>query len=683
MGFERLGNLIKDFQPDGIDDHISSAGGLADRVFHTNHEFQLEKGSKIQYEYLHSKPHKSIPDAWKDIFPDEIKFIGYFEKELVSRIIRPTYPVVTITGDLGCGKTETRKYLTNLVKSFKHCNNRNCLKQRLIIEIDFSTYKHLNNLPISDLESKISSILSNSLSIEINSLDAITEKTEFIDFWEYAYLQRLDRESSAFNLLLTHLQTLGFKNAIDTTEKIKIRRETKNSELFASIVTLDYYIQYAKYLLINNYNCNSKCGIVFIDNIDQLFPRVQAQLFKTIITSAKESGLTFFVFMRNETLNCNRDGTSAYEKQTHIGPEPIDVVCNRLSKFVQNPLFFRDDKDGLDPIDFQSLHLFCANLLDCFLSNKNNSFFNFLEEVSGKSIRIALIMSQNIFRVSKSIQSKSSDLLNHLIRISVRGGKKQYHYSKNSQIEHLLKISTGDLSGNLIKLRILHLLNKNPDNWWKISKVFAELHYFDYGENLIEEAFNDLVKIKRNLIISNDVDYFLHSTSSQMNREKDIKITQIGINYCKNIIFNTHYIQEIMLDTIVDESTFDRFDKLKYLSDKFTLLSYFLSSLNKTDYNEVGKYIKNCQSQTYYIDTFGGELLTTEIIQHVFIGVVDISIDHSKDLPSEIKKSYYDACEKFRKCVHIAENKSTTLLNRNTTSVLTELITDKIDSLLR
>jgi len=664
MTLIRLGNRIEGFQrPHESGDYIRLADNIAMRVFDAEFDYSNDE---LETRYINSHPITPKPISLYGFLPESIVELGEFETKILGKVISPPNPVICVSGDIGSGKTTTKKYLLSILTKTSHCNNQNCPFHRLIGEVNFSLYSNLNDLEGEKLTEELLIILCRELSGRVYQNFYLSEEMELSIFWEYEYQQKLSHclESISFDEIFKDPRRIRIGNSSPiTNEIIEIRREVLNEIRKKSELFLDYLIQIWKYIKQEKFCNKNYCVVFFIDNIDQLYPNVQQKLFELILSAARKDGPTFIVFMRPETLQGNRPSIKSFDLEDHKGPLPLIVFRERLKRFCNNPQDFYNSKDGLSLERFKLLSDYIVSIDSLLSTSGNDPLSAFLKNISGDSVRLCLLMSQNLFRVSLNDMAKEESSLNDVVRACINGGEPQFYWNSNSPIEHMFRISSGVNASFLIKPRILRYLGINTGIWKRVKDVIIDFQGFGYEEVVIREALNDLTKIKRHLVMCTGKDKFDDDSTHQKDGEYKVMLSKIGEAYSVNLLRDVNYIQEVMLDTYVEDSKFPKVINYGYLNEKFNLLRNFLKEILEVDCQETTTFLKNNHgATTAYKQKFGEHLISTDIIHGVFPSVLFILSPKSLSVPEKYKFEYLDLCLNFLSLVQEADYRNSEIL---------------------
>jgi hypothetical protein len=211
----------------------------------------------------------------------------------------------------------------------------------------------------------------------------------------------------------------------------------------------------------------------------------------------------------------------------------------------------------------------------------------------------------------------------------MRGDGPQLHWRPNTGLEHLFRVSSRETGELLVKSRILCYLGRTEQGQRRVSEVVNALRLFGYDEDIILDAMNDMMKIWNQLIRSNGFDHYEDAALKKYNGDR-VQLTDIGHGYINHLIHNIDYLQEVMLDTYVDDDHFPKSISYGYLIDKFRLVRLFLDEIRRTDVSEMQQFLEKHPEEAY-LETFGHHLLSLDIIQAIYQPAIRILRSVARD----------------------------------------------------
>lgn len=547
--------------------------------------------------------------------------IGSYEKLLWNKLVHPPRNVLFIVGGIGCGKTWTCQLITKITKTIpEHCPDFSlCNRKRLHITMDFNEidYRHESDFTVA--YQKFVEDLSDRMASNLYTTLKPTDEFEFFDFWNHE-INRQHEEGAiayAFSKIVNEMRDKADPNwekepcddAMDLRKEI-FKKIKNNPMLF-----LDYQCRFWHYVLEKVYGGRRQCVFAILDNIDCASPALQAAVREVVISHQKRFGNTFVVCLRPETLKAKPLGVAAnvIDVEPHCGPEPFDVLADRLKRFVENPNpFFKHKELGKD-LEKHAHELACE--IHKFLTGRRSWIIKeFVESLAGSNIRSALIMATNLLKLRIEEHDFGPYELN---RAFISLPYEYYSRTIHSSVENIFHIE-GVFKGLLVKGRILQFLRSGEQNTRTISEFVTMLGSFGYEQQLICKACNEMMEPAHQLIISNrKVEY---SLLDFLNSDNDnLMLTSAGIGYADKLMHSLDYISMVMPDCIVESSSFP-IQSGYGLLHRFRAVIAFLNILRKTDRKETSG-LRMLYGRNLYIENFGETMLTWEIIRNVCVSI--------------------------------------------------------------
>ena len=592
MNLTRLGDLIESKQrPSEKSKPYWTADFLAQKVF--NAEQDAESVSEW---YVQSEPIASDLSLTEEL-PDDVKELGEFEAKILGKLLKPKRPVLVIRGPMGCGKSSTKDYVvSHVLANRKHCGVCPHPRERMIAKIDFNDHIDLNQFEGDKLDHRLFSIICDELVARINMNTQFSKHEEYTKFWQYEVDRfRIDKTPSiAFRAIIANFDDISAHDfSMLSKDDLKLRKKVLHNIKKDGRTYLDYLVRIIQYIIRVHYKGNRGCCVIVLDNIDAVNPVVQHQIIRLVRSSAKYEGPTFLLLVRPETSDQGGLGTKVIDIENHKGPTPRKVVFDRIRRFCENPDGFFESYHGLSQEQYELIKSFIANFQSNIEKDTKNAFTKFLESASGSSIRLGLLIAQNLFRVSDANMKDQTILFLDIVRTCLTKGKPQLQWSRSYEIEHIFLVSDGGYKSVLVKPRVLRYLGRQDNRQARLNEIYNTLYQFGYSEELTRSAINDLMRIQCQLIRSNGFDIYHKPGSLDKYGGDIVKLTVIGRNYVNDMLRNVHYIQEVMLDTIVDGDHFPLSIKFGYLSDKLRLLYLFLKEIHEIDCDEMWKFTES------------------------------------------------------------------------------------------
>ena len=660
MDVVRLGDRINWItRKDPEREPLVEAEYIAQQVF----DPQADQTAVTQW-YVQSQP-PARKRTYPGVVPEGAPQLGRFESQLVHKLLFPKRPVICVQGQVGCGKTTVKNYVAlHLVAGRCHtCNRCGANHRRLVAQIDFNDHLQLNDTPPDSLMDVTSQLLCKELRARLIAAEVLTGDEEFAGFWAYeiSRFQTGVSLSKAFRAIIVEAGSIEpLKTLSPSTDEVNRRRDLLARIEGSPELHLDYLLRLWQYLISNHYNGNRGCAFVILDNIDRVAPAVQRRVLDAVLTNAKQHGPTFVLFTRPETTARVGLAVSIVDRVPHKGPTPFQVVTDRWERFCQDPGRHFDPSADLERATFDTLTGFLRRLLAEVRGGNHRTFQNFLSHASGGSVRLGLMIAQNLFYLSPAILNAADISINAVVRACVRGRVTQLAWTPTHAIEHLFRVSDEGQGDRLVKPRVLRYLGRHSKSPRRLNEIYNQLMGFGYPTRLIQRAVNDLMQLSHQLIRSDGFDFYYEPDVLEKFAGHAVMLTEIGSGYSQYLMRDIGYIQEVMLDTFVSGDRFRPGLRFGFLREKFSLLVEFLDELRVQDCQETKQFVEKFTLQAYF-ESFGEHLISLDIIQGVYPSSMRI-LDTAEARAPERTPSYKDVVERLTSLVLVAENDNKEIL---------------------
>ncbi len=613
------------------------------------------KEDDILHYYVFSSQEKTVPI---NNMPPAFHRLGEYERMLLDKILRPQCPLICIRGRMGSGKSTTMRLMNQIVREFPCTGCANFKEQeaggcrRMIAILDFkNTDPELSTQSITP--NQLIGILCDRLWNK-GSIHFSDPRKEFVTFWKYIMdLNDQDNDrnvESVFDKIIAHLPFLREESEV-SAEALQKRQQLKDRLMNTD---KDWYLKYLillwRYLLQTEYLNRHECVIVVLDNVDSLPTKIQRDLVSYIQHSTHAEGPTIILMARDETFNRVGLNDNLLDVVSQQGPEPVQVIFNRIDKFLRRPDdYFDQSTPTLSAEDRETVVDFLARMTSKLRCDR--TFHDFVKAVAGKSIRNALLLAQGLFELPVG-EMKRPDLSSHyVIRAMLREKGSQFRTSPKAHIVNPFDVEGDDDGRFLIKLRILKYIEKCGGTE-RLQNIISTFNYFDYASSdLTRNAIRDLGRNECQLITSDGFDTTYQSWADD---QDNLTLTEIGQGYINHLICDVDFVGEVMLDAKVDPKSFpypaDYDDKL---CTKLSLLHNFLRELHENDVQEVRRYM--CKAPGRYARTFGPKLITLEIIQGMYNSVGKIMQSQKTRSPENVEE-YVEIVSQFTSLLRVAED---------------------------
>lgn len=678
----------------GVEELLDS---LAQRIFlpeldeETLIDYYIPRTKLINKRYdLHSSM-----DVWEkaDIYFKDVpsKKIGPFEKLLWNKLVHPPRNVILLVGGVGCGKTMSAQLIAKITENNpKHCDESlhdskfPCNKKRLHIMMDFNEVDYMHEEDYDRARQEFVKDLADRLSANLYGTLNPTDTIEFIDFWNYEISrQRKERNIEfAFSRIMNEMHRRVGPNWQKIVDEASLE---KRKEVFEEIkrsanLFLDYQCRFWRYVMETIYRNKRHCVFAILDNIDCASPVLQAAVRNVIVSHQKRFNNTFFVCLRPETLMATPGGAAAnlVDIEPHCGPEPFDVIIDRLKRFVDSPeSFFRaEELDG----ELETYAQWLGGEILRYLVNRNNRRIirPFVECLAGNNIRNTLVMATNLMKlkIEEGYTIRPHQVNRMLISLP------DDHYSRNplSPVENIFHVEGSPKGRLLVKPRVLRLMRLGQQNKKSISDIITTLAYFGYGPELICRACNEMMEPAHQLIISNGRTQY--STVDFVSSENDmISLTYTGIGYADKLIHNLDYMQMVMPDCVVESSNFSVVSRHPLFRLLKTVIA-FLNELIRFDRMEM-KELKTISDIDVYFSSFGATTLTWRIVRNICTSIWRVLLflerNHREYLnKGELRAQMLDVYLDVANIMNIAAHRNQEALRKEVNYIIPKPLDEKL-----
>ncbi|MBI5946090.1 MAG: hypothetical protein HY864_17145 [Chloroflexi bacterium] len=650
---KRIGDLLlqKNKTTTGEHRYIKAAENLANKVL-------FPEVDKDEDKYIHGKPQIESPKI--PGFPQDITYISEYEAMLLGKLLNPSNPVLCIEGPAGSGKTTTLNYLLSVIRKIHETSFENNVGL-LSANIDFRRHSHgeLGTIKLSlDNSQKVIDNLINEICMELYSRckEFIKDKEEYGVFWNEIIKKYKGHENSdiahvARRLLDEAPELYDTCSMPFSNEELNKRKAIMDGlKPKSSFWHLSYLILLWRYWIETRYKGHRGKAFVILDNLDSLSPHLQRQILDFVMKAANYEGPIFVLALRPETRMRQGLADTLLDVIIQDGPTPMDVVCERVKHFLSTSNKFFIPTLGLTEDQFKLIHNFLTRI-HSQLASGDGIFKDFINYAAGRNIRLGLIIAQGLFLTTIADMTAEELSQHFLIRSCIRQGEQQFSGSVKSPVENIFHTNgITDDARLLVKFRILKFLEHN-DGECALSILRSTFVLFGYQENYIKSALNDLLRNECQIIRSDGYDVFRDDWGDE---QETLYLTAKGKGYAENIIFDTNYIQEVMLDCRIDENKWPVQAPFDYLSEKLTVLRLFLRDLHRIDSEEVESFVKRLRIGKYH-ELFGTRLLTLTAIQKVYQSVGKIIYATVNKHPYQ-RDNYREILDEFTSLLRQAEH---------------------------
>jgi len=544
--------------------------------------------------------------------------MGPFETSMLGKLSLGEKNLIALVGDIGCGKSLVVEYLLRgPIDREDHCKPVCGAKgTRLAIRFDFVHDMRLAELAKdghrrAEIRSELMEEICERMRSGLDDACGIEEPEELVTFWDQQFvrLRGAFYDSSVFvrlrNSLKVYVRDHG-GNAADPA----VRRSVMREVIVTPQLRFEYYARLWRYALDAKHKGKHQCQLLVFDNVDALDSSVQSSLLTALLSLAEISGCTVLLLLRPETLAKRHKNTRVMDMMSHSGATPSQVVIDRLRRFIDAPVTFYRSEERIPLDEYNRIVGFAARLYRSMRSSPHHVACRFIEALSGYDTRNALIFAQEIIKIDPEVRDDVAASDERVVREFLRGGGPFYSLEQQPFVDNLFcTLDEVGWSRPLIKPRILQLVVASPKHRTTIDRILQVMAGgFEYTEDEIAAALNDLLDPRRQLLRSNGSDSYKRSELAEDGNDV-VMATAMGLGYAETLCSDLDYVQEVMYDTVVDQEHFGAPLLDQTVQDRLRLVGGFLRLLLTIDKQETAKFLQ-LSNVIEYRDCFPGGLLT-------------------------------------------------------------------------
>jgi len=581
----------------------------------------------IYIDHVSSRPHNDIDPDFSEYGPNE--------QYLLDNIMYSPGNLLYVIGGIGVGKTRFSQFVINEVLPQVASRDEQAVKcDPCRIYYDFLS--EYNVLPSDEDSRSVRAAFIDSfcdrVEVELYSQGFFDLDYEVSTIWDSLVEKNVSssRKHVALSFIIRELRATKTDHLFlaedysETIQKRKTIRQKIRGDHERRISYIAFLLRYVKQHYFDKYPTGL---MIIIDNLDHESSLVQQEVKLIIKPFARVSGWKTIVNLRQTTYyqQFKDDSSEPISVVPYCGPEPLDIVKSRIDTFLEDHSRFQE---YYDPKYLPQFVDGVQNIRDTQLVNEE--FKTLFNCICGRNVRRGLCLGQNIINNSvydpSMIQTKPDGINQELVQIdngdvlrALFVGTDDIYKSKPGKIiDNIFSLGSYPGEGNLIKLRVLKLLQCAGDGGVSITRMIDIMSGFGYTIPMVCDAVNELMSLRMSLVWSDSVRTKFRDEEDLVNQGSTLLfITTAGKGYIENLYTNINYIQEVMLDTQVEVETFGKGWKFNHLEDRFELLLKFLSLLWKIDQDEVSAFLI-MKGTKEYINSFGStDLLTKQMFIQV------------------------------------------------------------------
>lgn len=610
--------------------HQSPLDNVAATVFDTSTEYRYIHSVYPPEERYGIHVNQSLVQNHHNyIVPNFINY-GPNEQYLINKILYSPCNLIYIIGGIGVGKTRFTHFLINEVLP-GIIEQNGSLQKNGPCSIYYDFLEDGNVLPVPDDSSSIRAAFLDSF---CDRIEAELYAHNFFDLddevgliWDELLEEYKNdhKKHVALSFIISQLRNDGaerkelVENYSLAIEKRKNIRQKIISDQGRRVSYLALLLKYARQKFFNS---NPAGLLLIIDNVDRESSLVQQEVKRVIKPFARVSGARTVVNARQTTFyqQFNDDGSSdPVDVIPYCGASPYEILKERIDDFLADNKSYQDFYNpNILPYLIDGIKYIRENLII------TESFKNLFSNLCGRSVRKGLILGQNLINNSVYDPSKIHDhhpnpqdginvKIGDVLRALLVGTDAIFRTSPNHVTDNIFEVGSYPGNSYLLKLRILKLIYCSGDLGVNIKRLISNMCGFGFSLEMICSAVNELKNENKRLLWSDAVRMNFKEEDFVNYGPTHLFLSSSGMSYIESLFTNIDYIQEVMLDTRVEASSFGQGWRYDVLEDRFELILKFLTMLSLFDQEEVELFIAENGEEEYY-SCFGSKDLITKIM---------------------------------------------------------------------
>jgi hypothetical protein len=309
--------------------------------------------------------------------------------------------------------------------------------------------------------------------------------------------------------------------------------------------------------------------VVFIDNVDQLSPICQAQVFALAQRTARLVGAITVLALREEsfyTATTQRTLTAYTSRKFHIAsPRFRSMIDNRIRFALkileqsEGPVDYVLPRQGVE-VDRHSIAEL-LRIVETSIFEQNQNIARFIEYLCFGNMRLAL----NMFSTFMTSGATDVDKMLHIYRRSgayyvafhefvksIMLGERRYYKDAASPIMNVFDCGAGRNASHFTALRVIRLLAERRGESTREGQG-----YVDIGElvGMSEDIFDnreDIVRTLNRLVLRQLIEANTKSTDT-IAGASHVRVTQAGWYYDRYLVRSFSYIDLALQDTPIND----------------------------------------------------------------------------------------------------------------------------------
>lgn len=550
--------------------------------------------------------------------------LGPSEQYIVNKIFAPRPGVIYVIGGIGVGKTRFIHFFeTDVLRKFQSTGSTN----PLLIHIDCEQLNH--PVYVSDdspaIAANLQEFLVEEIVAQIRGAKLFTNIEEVFTIWDGLLSENERAVGAERNHAVTVLANMldkanlypidRFPGSQDelVSERLKVRSKLLEDRTLA----LYYLAAVLAHMKRAYYSADPELLLLVIDNLDMHTPLTQVSIRRVIAPLEIHASIRIVIAARPRTdaqifQHLRFQGQMTCDRVPYIGATPRDVLLHRLQLFLEQPAVLASELDAKGQRQTSEL----AARIVRELQNSHSRVTRMLELLCGSSIRKGLLFGQRL--ICNSIYRVSTEQLRdltprHLIRALFCGCDRTFESSHSNMIENIFQSESEPEGTVLLKLRALRAVHATRDITLGELTAFLENHGF--GLRAIRVAVNELVSPYKALLWSDSFSHLQRDEELNLYRTSRLFISEVGKSYALELPNSLDYIQEVMVDSVIDSDELGVGWDYGRTRDRLELIRIFIAWIVSAEKEQVRHALMSPSQETR--DLLGQRLISGMIVRNV------------------------------------------------------------------
>ena len=314
-------------------------------------------------------------------------------------------------------------------------------------------------------------------------------------------------------------------------------------------------------------------SVIFIDNVDQLAPAYQAQVFVLAERITRIVGSISILALREEsyyTASIQKTLTAYTSKKFHIAsPRFRRMIGNRLRYALELLETSKGPIDYVLPdgiqIDRKAIADF-LKIIEISIFERNRNIARFIEALCFGNMRLALDMFTMFMTSGATDVDKMLNIYRrsgayyvgfHEFVKSIMLGDRQYYKDQASPIMNVFDCGSENNASHFTSLRIIRALSVKRGEWNREGQGFVEIaQLLGMSEDVFDNR-QDVLRSLNRLLTKQLIEANTKSTES-ISGASHVRVTSAGWYYLTFLVKAFSYIDLALQDTPLDDSNVEQ-----------------------------------------------------------------------------------------------------------------------------